>query len=233
MTNLAYSEFEFYNGLLFDYSNDAYPTKLHAWTEDSRFDTPGSTYYGYVFEGPTTVTTTDNSYRLLPRQYFCSKDAFTLAGGRGIIIERVGFRGMNSFGGPVEDWGRLKYIDGCTDSLLVPPVKMGDPCLNALFFPENIDQTAHTHPSMRVGMVIEGSGQCVTPERTYDLVPGKIFIIHPEGTHCFRTAAGAKLTVVAYHPDSDFGPQDEDHPMINRTIVDGVSAAKIAAIRTA
>jgi hypothetical protein len=40
------------------------------------------------------------------------------------------------------------------------------------------------------------------------------------------------MRVVAYHPDSDFGPQDEDHPMINRTIVDGVSASKIDAIRT-
>ncbi|MFK8161256.1 MAG: cupin domain-containing protein [Lewinella sp.] len=228
----AYSEFEFTNGLLFDYSNDEYPTRLHAWTEDSTFSTPGSTYYGYIFEGPTTVAGGDNEYQLKARQYFCFNGKFSVAGGRGIVIERVGFRGMNSLGGPVEDWGRLKYIDGCTDSLLVPPVKLGDPCLNALFFPENIDQTAHTHPSMRVGMVIDGAGRCVTPDKVYDLVPGKIFIIHPEGTHRFQTLDGGKLTVVAYHPDSDFGPQDENHPMINRTIVDGVSAAKIAEIRT-
>ncbi len=114
----------------------------------------------------------------------------------------------------------------------MPPVRLGDPCLNALFFPENIDQTAHTHPSMRVGMVIEGRGSCVTPEREYALLPGKIFIIHEDGNHRFRTGPGAKMTVVAYHPDSDFGPQDEDHPMINRTIVKGVSAAEIDAIRT-
>lgn len=228
----AYTEFEFANGLLFDYQENEYPTRLHAWTETSDFHAPASTFYGYVFEGPAQVEAGGNVYHLQARQYFCFSDRVKVSGGRGIVIERVGFRGMNSLGGPVEDWGRLKYIDGCTDSLLVPPVKMGDPCLNALFFPENIDQTAHTHPTMRVGMVIEGSGSCVTPGATYDLVPGKIFIIHPEGTHRFRTRAGAKLTVVAYHPDSDFGPQDEDHPMINRTIVDGVSAAKIAEIRT-
>lgn len=40
------------------------------------------------------------------------------------------------------------------------------------------------------------------------------------------------MDVIAYHPDSDFGPQDEDHPMVNRTIVDGVSASKLEAIRT-
>ncbi len=229
----AYSEFEFANGLLYDYTGNDFPTRLHAWTEPSNFDTEGSTYYGYVFEGNTTVISGKNSYQLSARQYFCFNEPVTLIGGRGIVIERINYRGMNSLGGPVENWGRLKYIDGCTDSLLIAPVKMGDPCLNALFFPENIDQTAHTHPSMRVGMVIEGEGSCVTPEAEYDLVPGKIFIIHPEGTHRFRTRAGARLTVIAYHPDSDFGPQDEDHPMINRTIVDGVSAAKIAEIRTA
>lgn len=232
MNTPAYTEFEFSNGLLYDYSQNDYPTRLHAWTEDSVFNVEGSTFYGYVFEGPAEITTANNSYQLLPRQYFCMKEGFSLSGGRGIVIERVGFRGMDSLGGPVEDWGRLKYIDGCTDSLLVPPVKLGDPCLNALFFPENIDQTAHTHPSMRVGMVIEGSGSCVTPDAEYDLVPGKIFIIHPDGTHRFRTRAGAKLTVVAYHPDSDFGPKDEDHPMINRTIVDSVSASEIEGIRT-
>jgi hypothetical protein len=40
------------------------------------------------------------------------------------------------------------------------------------------------------------------------------------------------MDVIAWHPDSDFGPEDDDHPMVNRTIVDGVSAAKIADIRT-
>ena len=228
----AYSEFEFKNGLLFDYSNNKYPSRLFAWEGTQEFVGRGSTFYGYVFEGDTIISTIDNAYTLKSRQYFCFNDTFTLNGGRGIVIERIGYRGMNSFGGPVEDWGRLKYIDGCTDSLLVPPVKMGDPCLNALFFPENIDQTAHTHPSMRVGMVIEGEGTCVTPEKEYDLEPGKIFIIHEEGLHKFKTKANANLTVIAYHPDSDFGPVDEDHPMINRTIVEGISAARIKEIQT-
>lgn len=228
----AYSEFEFQNGLLYDYHNNQFPTRLFAWEGQQSFQTEGSTYFGYVFEGEVEVETAENNYRLKPRQYFSFNHPIQLKGGRGIVIERVGFRGFNLCGGPVEDWGRLKYIDGCTDSLLVPPVKLGDPCLNALFFPENIDQTAHTHPSMRVGMVIEGSGQCVTPERNYDLKPGKIFIIHEEGNHKFRTSSNDKLTVVAYHPDSDFGPVDENHPMINRTIVEGVSAAQIEEIRT-
>ena len=229
----AYSEFTLTNGQLFDYSHNQYPTKLHAWNGTQTFGGSDSTYYGYVFGGGgTELSSSSMRLHLRPRHYFCLNEGFSLTGGSGIVIERLGFRGMNSIGGPVEDWGRLKYIDGCTDSLLVAPVKLGDPCLNALFFPENIDQTAHVHPSMRVGMVIDGRGSCVTPEREYALEPGKVFIIHEDGNHRFRTGPGDNLTVVAYHPDSDFGPQDEDHPMINRTIVDGVSAAKIEAIRT-
>ena len=228
----AYSEFTLTNGLLYDYMDNAYPTRLHAWQGQQTLAAENSTYYGYVFEGTTQLMTPDNEYRLRARQYFCSYQPITLDGGRGIVVERIGYRGMNSVGGPVEAAGRLKYIDGCTDSLLIPPVKMGDPCLNALFFPEGIDQTAHTHPSMRVGMVIEGRGTCVTPERIYDLVPGTIFIIHEGGQHKFKTSAHTRLTVIAYHPDSDFGPVDENHPMINRTMVEGVSAAQIREIQT-
>ena len=228
----AYSEFKWTNGLLYDYTDNAYPTRLYAWQGQQTLVAEGSTYYGYVFESETVLTTPDNQYLLHARQYFCANQPVTLDGGRGIVVERVGYRGMNSVGGPVETGGRLKYIDGCTDSLLVPPVKLGDPCLNALFFPTGIDQTAHTHPSMRVGMVIEGRGTCVTPEQTYDLVPGTIFIIHQDGQHKFRTSHHAPLTVIAYHPDSDFGPVDEDHPMINRTIVEGISAAQIKEIQT-
>ncbi len=230
----AYSEFEFTNGLLFDYTDNQCPTKLYAWTD--RFDAPEipneSTFFGFIFEGEAKLKTVDNQYNLIPQQYFSTNSTFSINGGRGILIERIGYKGMNMIGGPVESWGRLKYIDGCTDSLLIPPVKLGDPCFNALFFPPNTDQTAHTHPSMRVGMVIRGAGTCVTPEKEYDLVPGKIFIIHEEGMHKFKTNGHSQLVVVAYHPDSDFGPVDEDHPMINRTLVDGISAAKIDEIRT-
>ncbi len=229
---IAFSEFQFTSGLLFDYSSNQYPTKLHAWTGQLELSTPNSSFYGYIFEGDTEVSTLDNEYKLISGQYFCFADKVSINGGRGIVIERIGFRGMNSLGGPIENKGRLKYIDGCTDSLLIPPVKLGDPCLNALFFPENIDQTSHTHPSMRVGMVVSGKGICVTDTAEYDLEPGKIFIIHEDGQHKFKTAPNSHMIVIAYHPDSDYGPVDENHPMINRTIVDGTSAAEIEAIRT-
>ncbi|CAK9039017.1 unnamed protein product [Durusdinium trenchii] len=43
----------------------------------------------------------------------------------------------------------------------------------------------------------------------------------PSGTiHSFHTDSD-ELNVIAYHPDTDWGPMDENHPMLNRTWVDG------------
>jgi len=158
------------------------------------------------------------------------------------VISREQYRGLPMFVGPIEQEGRLKYIDGCTDSLLIPPVKLGDPCLNLLYFPPGIDQTTHTHPSDRIGLILSGHGRCHAwdldettgeyVEKLIDLTPGMLFTIHTNGKHKFSTPYGESMRVLAYHPDSDFGPEDENHPMLNRTIVDGVSAKHIDAIRT-
>jgi hypothetical protein len=151
---------------------------------------------------------------------------------RGIVISRPGWLGMFSIGGPLEERGRLRYIDGCTDSLLVPPVRMGDPCFNGLWFPMGTKQTSHTHPSVRIGMVVRGRGRCVTPWGVHELRPGMVFVIHAEGEHRFETGPDAGLTVVAWHPDSDCGPTDQEHPMVRRTMVGGVSAAVLPEIQT-
>ena len=153
----------------------------------------------------------------------------------GIIVSAVSHSGFLTMGW-LEIMGRLRYIDGCTDSLLVSPIKMGDPCLNLLYFPKNTDQTMHTHPSDRIGMILSGAGVCITEDSESEthtpLKPGMLFCIHAGGRHKFRTEDKA-MRVLAYHPDSDFGPTDEVHPMINRTMIDGISASKLTEIHTA
>lgn len=235
----AFSSFPLEPGMLYDYKENKFPTRLHAFREDKvgEFNEPNSSYYGFVFNSANGTrarlqTASGRVFELDKGMYFASNEPLVICNGVGIVIERMMQRTMNMVGGPVEDKGRLKYIDGCTDSLLIPPVKKGDPCLNSLHFPEGIDQTMHTHPSMRVGMVSKGDGVCITPEKETPLYTGQVFIIHEEGEHKFRTEKGQQMTVIAYHPDSDFGPEDEEHPMINRTIVGGVSAKKLDAIRT-
>jgi hypothetical protein len=138
------------------------------------------------------------------------------------VVQRYGYLGYAYVGGPIEKKGRMRYIDGCSDTLLVPPMLKGEPCFNHLHFPDRIDQTMHTHPSTRFGAVAGGEGWCWTPIGDTKLVKGLIFHIPKDGFHRFSTEH-SHMDVIAYHPDSDFGPTHEVHPMINRTWVDGKS----------
>ena len=138
-----------------------------------------------------------------------------------LLLQAIGFLGLSVQGGPIEARGRLKYIDNCSDALLIAPPLCGDPCLNHLHFPRGVRQTEHTHPSTRAGIVARGQGVCVTPEAVLPLEAGRLFYIPRNGPHFFTTEQDTTMDVVAYHPDSDFGPTHEEHPMVNRTWVDG------------
>jgi hypothetical protein len=252
-------------GLLYnDESNPEYPIRYYnvvngEGSEDLYKE--NCSYFGYIYEGNAVLDSQKRPFQGLTNgMYFAISEEFKLhqyeLKGSVIIIEvlndrglypNTSFKSMYSVGGPIEDKGRLKYIDGCTDSLLIPPVKKGNPCLNHLHFPSGIDQTQHTHPSHRIGIVAKGHGECITPFGNMPLVEGTIFIIkawdgvtystaengmeYPIGQHAFKTT-DSSMDVIAFHPDSDFGATDEVHPMINRTIVDGVSASLIDSIRT-
>lgn len=228
----SFSHYPWRHGHLAEF-NTSFSSELVAWSDsfldirDTRY-----TYFGFVHHGVCQVLHQARMFILYPEMYFSIPGPFRIEGGHGILMARLGFKGLFTIGGPLEHEGRLKYIDGCTDTLLIPPVKKGDACLNLLYFPPGIDQTQHTHPSDRIGLIVSGRGQCVTPAGNIDLEPQMIFCIHENGLHSFRTPYGEHMRVLAFHPDSDFGPTDEDHPMLNRTIVDGVSASKREEIRT-
>ena len=210
---------------------DAYATRLAAWRGAALALAPDGTHFGYVARGTAVLSCAAGSFRLGAGMYFAVPGDGSVSGDAGIVATRLGYRGLFSIGGPVEETGRLRYIDGCTDSLLVAPAVCGDPCLNALYFPPGVDQTEHTHPTARVGLVAAGSGECVTPDGVVALEPGLAFVIPADARHRFRTAAD-RLVVVAYHPDSDVGPTHEAHPMITRTIVGGVPASRLGALHT-
>ena len=246
-------------GLVFDDSkHKEYPIRYWNLLDHEMFPLrEGRSYYGFVQRGSVNIYCEDFTFAGTAGQSFSvSSEGNLVSLGQVIVIEVLHTRGKykesryraeNRFVGPLEAEGRLKYIDGCTDSLLISPPKMGDPCLNHLHFPTGIDQTAHTHPSHRIGIVHRGHGTCVTPFGDVDLTPGLVFVIrewngkrkakgldgkrHPAGTHKFKTGSDT-LDVVAFHPDSDYGPTDHTHPMINRTIVEGKSAKHFEDIRT-
>jgi len=103
--------------------------------------------------------------------------------------------------------------------LLVYPPRLGDPTLNYLYFPPGIDQSFHTHPSIRVGCVIQGEGKASLRDKEIDLVPGVMFALEEKELHRFRTSSGDIMKIIAFHPDGDWGPTDENHTMLNRTYI--------------
>ncbi|MEQ8789902.1 MAG: cupin domain-containing protein [Pirellulaceae bacterium] len=205
---------------------DDRPFILLAWRGRRVELSGGATHFGFVESGRPTLTCESGEFRLTPGMYFSAVGAAALDGdGLGMVVSQLEHRGFFQLGGPIEATGRLRYIDGCSDSLLIGPIRQGDACLNLLHIPPGTNQTTHTHPSFRAGLVVRGRGVCRTADGETQMTPGAVFVIAAECRHSFHTL-GEALTVVAFHPDSDWGPTDEFHPMLNRTYVDGVSASR-------
>lgn len=240
----AFTSIPLKNGLLVDLSDDLHPTKVFGWGpgHESLCLDSGATHYGFVCKGNAEIEVSLPDGRcfradLVSDMYFASPYSMTIHGGQGVVISRLDYSGFFTFGGPIEKVGRLRYIDGCSDSLLISPVVKGDPCLNLLHFPKSVQQTSHTHPSIRVGIIARGRGKCVAElqdavNSSFPLEAGTLFLIPAGAKHGFFTD-DSEMDVIAYHPDSDTGPDHDDHPMVNRTMVDGVKASAISSIRTA
>ena len=125
----------------------------------------GATGYGMVTVGPSQLRDAETGpFPLSAGMFFVLPDGGEVGGGLGLVIALSGYRGLRQIGGPLELAGRLRYIDGCDDTLLVCPPRLGEPCLNHLHIPPRTDQTPHTHPSVRIGVILRGTGECRTPE---------------------------------------------------------------------
>lgn len=209
--------------------------KLITWQGDRINLAEDCTHWGFVYQGKAELYRQQEAqtFLLYPGMYFCLPGGGSIGhtDSCGVVISCLQTQGMFSLGGPVEPKGRFAYIDGGMNSLLIPPVYAGDPCLNALYFPPHCNQTMHTHPSCRIGVVLGGGGEVITPDRSIPLQPGTLFYIQPHSLHKFRTGKSGIFFVV-FHPDSDIGFSHQNNPMLNRTIVTGVSAANIPEIQT-
>ncbi|HRF64178.1 MAG TPA: cupin domain-containing protein [Candidatus Competibacter sp.] len=210
---MAFTLLAIRSGLLLDLGD----IQVWGWMEKPLTLPPGATAFGMVTTGQTQLRDAETRvFDLNAGMFFVLPDGGVARGGSGLVIVWAGYRGLRQIGGPLEATGRLRYIDGCSDTLLVCPPRLGDPCLNHLHIPPRTDQTPHTHPSMRIGVILRGTGECRTPDGSYPLEPGMGWYIPTGCLHSFFTQDEA-LDVIAWHPDSDFGPRDDDHPMINRT----------------
>lgn len=208
------------HGALYEKIEQAYPSSMIGHKGDATsINDPRTHSFGIVIEGKIDIEWAESSFTLGAGMYFSVPGAFRIqGGGEAAIFQRHGYRGLFSIGGPVEKSGRLTYIDHCTTTLICPPPRDGDPCLNLLSFPPSLKQSAHIHPTVRLGAVISGSGHCVLADGRHALKPGIAFVIEPNLLHSFESGPNG-LNVIAYHPDSDGGPTDESHPMLNRTFL--------------
>ena len=65
---------------------------------------------------------------------------------------------------------------------------------------------------------MRGRGVPVGPSWEEALESGTAFLLAEHERHACRTE-GSSMDVVAFHPDSDWGPADAAHPLLNRTYV--------------
>jgi quercetin dioxygenase-like cupin family protein len=196
---------------------------VRAWWLDGPGELPGKgTTYIAVARG--TVCSCD--FRLTPAMYAAINGPASILAfdnARALMVHVKRYRGMKAAGGPLEDTGRLRYIDGCSDTGLIGPIKQGDPCLNHLHFPPGIVQTMHTHPSVRIGLVARGRGICRAPTGDFAMEQGDVFVIPTGALHGFTTE-GDTMDIIAFHPDSQVGPTDERHQMLEATLLPAEAA---------
>lgn len=197
-------------------SDSMYPSVMKIITDGMFTPSPYSTTYCVVMDGEVSML--DHTWKT--GEYFSmwsGAERFRVNGTAWFVC-RIGFRGQDMTGHGIEDKGRLTYIDNCSSTILVYPPRYGDPSLHLLYFPKGIDQSFHTHPSIRMGLVHSGRGKACLQDEEMDLLPGKMFCLDEQEVHRFRTD-DSEMRIIAYHPDGNWGPTDEAHPMLNRTFV--------------
>jgi len=216
-------------------NQEVLPIQVYTWWHHPLELSASGTHFGIVYRGQPHLHRAAHSdnYRLQSGMYFSLPGSGYIDGAAsaGMVITLLRDPGMFMVGGPLAACGRLAYINGGTSSPLIPPICRGDPCLHGMYLPAGVEQTLHTHPSYRVGLVVAGGGSLATPQQQFSLQPGTLFVIPSHDSHRFCTD-DTGLTVVVFHPDSPTGFTHQENPMMVRTFVDGISATKLPQLHT-
>lgn len=206
-----------------DARSTMYPSYSHTVYRQTRtLKVNYSTIYGYAF-GEGRILIGDKEYFIKNQNYFSFpvRDEKVVISTPSLIftVVRLGFLGQQVVG-LAENIGRLSHIDGSSNTLLVYPPRSGNPSLNFLYLPLNIEQDFHSFPTLRMGCVVNGKGYATLKGEEKELSPGSIFCLEPQELHRFRTE-NSDMRIIAYQPDSDWGPADENHTTLNKTYLAG------------
>lgn len=203
-------------------TDDRWPlrlTKLESG-ESRAFDYTRGTYYVMLqnasyYSGNVKLEDVDSALAV--------NNHFTVKCGRGtaVVIEYMGLRLLESRF-YVQDrlgMGNLSYMDGGTNTTAVNPGRLGDPVVNYVHFPAGMEQTLHTHPSHRVGLVLQGRGRVELDNSNFELTAGDVFFMQRNVLHNFTCPYGEDVVLFVFAPDSGTGPTDEVNPLKIRTYV--------------
>jgi len=203
-------------------TDDRWPlqlTKLEAG-ESRAFDSTRGTYYVMLQNASyysDNVKAEDVNAALTVNNHFTIK----CNQGTAVVIEYMGLRLLESRY-YVQDklgMGNLSYIDGGTNTTAVNPGRLGDPVINYVHFPAGMQQTLHTHPSHRVGIVLKGTGKVELDDREFLLKQGDVFFLQRNVLHNFMCPYNEDVVLFVFAPDSGTGPTDEVNPLKIRTYV--------------
>ncbi len=163
------------HGAGFDARTTMYPTTMDVYTDYGEYNNVGDLYgttYGVVVRGKVELGKSTASgreiYTLRDGSYFSFPNSFSMKLMHGqavepdftpcvVLITRLGFLGQTVIG-RMESQGRSPFADGCGDTLLVYPPRIGDPTLAHIHFPGNILRDEHSHSSICMGVVMSGEG---------------------------------------------------------------------------
>ena len=99
-------------------------------------------------------------------------------------------------------------MDGGTNSTAIEPARKGLPVVNYVHFPEGMNQTLHTHPSQRIGLVLTGTGSIELNGHNYFSYTKKsAFWMDRNELHNFMCNSGDDVTLFVFAPDSGMGLQ--------------------------
>ena len=195
-------------------------TKLEAG-ESRAFDATAGTYY-IMLQTASYYSDTANFESV--NGAFCVNSHFTVKAGAGTaaVVEYPGLHLLESRY-YIQDQlgqGNLSYIDGGTNTTAVNPGRLGDPVINYVHFPAGMRQTLHTHPSHRVGMILQGHGQIeLDNQQLFDVRKGEVFFMQRNVLHNFICPFDQDVILFVFAPDSGTGPTDEVNPLKIRTYI--------------
>jgi len=116
--------------------------------------------------------------------------------------------------------GNLSYMDGGTNTTASNPGRLGLPVVNYVHFPAGMQQTLHTHPSQRIGLILKGKGEIELDHgQIFPISEGDCWVMERNVLHNFMCNQGEDVTLFVFSPDSGTGPTDEVNPLKVRTYV--------------